>query len=57
MIKIVFIVDEDKSIRGGSLKIRQLEEFNVETMTTGWEALKKVRKNRFNLVIFDIVLS
>ena len=35
MIKIVFIVDEDKSIRKGSLNIRQLEGFNVETMTTG----------------------
>ena len=52
----ILVVDDDESIIGMFQSMLRAEGFYVETVKTGVEALNKVRRNRFDLVLLDVML-
>ena len=54
--KRIFVVDDDVDILRVFRKILEKEGFAVETAETGKEAIKKMRKAKFDLCIVDVKL-
>ena len=50
----ILVVDDDKNALQGYLKVLSQDEFSVEGAATGYEALKKIEKQSFDIVISDI---
>ena len=50
----ILVVDDDKNALQGYLKVLSQDEFSVEGAVTGYEALKKIEKQSFDIVISDI---
>jgi DNA-binding response OmpR family regulator len=54
--KRILVVDDDVTILRGFKKILEKEGFTVEGAETGKDALKKMKKVKFNVCIFDVKL-
>jgi DNA-binding response OmpR family regulator len=54
--KCVLVVDDDVSILRGFKRILQEKGYDVETAETGHEALKKIRKKKFDVCLVDVRL-
>ena len=54
--KRILVVDDDVDILRVFRKILEKEGFTVETAETGKDALKKIKKAKFNLCIVDVKL-
>ena len=54
--KRIFVVDDDVNILRVFRKILEKEGFAVETAETGKDALKKIKKAKFNLCLVDVKL-
>jgi len=54
--KRIFVVDDDVNILRVFRKILEKEGFVVETAETGKDALKKIRKAKFNVCLVDVKL-
>ena len=54
--KRILVVDDDASILRGFKRILQEKGYAVETAETGHEALKKIRKQKFDVCLVDIRL-
>jgi len=54
--KRIFVVDDDVDILRIFRKILEKEGFAVETAETGKDAIKKIKKAKFNLCIVDVKL-
>ena len=50
----ILVVDDDKNALQGYLKVLSQDEFSVEGAATGYEALKKIEKQSFDIVISDV---
>jgi len=50
----ILVVDDERSIRNTLKEILEYEKFEVEVAEDGFEALEKLEKNRFDLVLCDI---
>jgi DNA-binding NtrC family response regulator len=50
----ILIVDDDKNALQGYLKVLGQDQFSVQGAATGYEALKKIEKQHFDIVISDI---
>jgi len=50
----ILIVDDDKNELQGYLKVLGKDQFSVQGAATGYEALKKIEKQNFDIVISDI---
>lgn len=50
------MVDDDESLVDTFQSVLQKEGFSVETAKSGREALEKVERTRFHLIILDIIL-
>src|SRR5207247_2780357 len=54
--KSILIVDDDQGILKSFKDILEPEGYNVDTVTTGVEAVEKCRAHPYNLAIIDIKL-
>jgi len=54
--KRILVVDDDASILRGFKRILQEKGYTVETAETGHEALRKIRKQKFDVCLVDIRL-
>ena len=54
--KRILVVDDDVDILRVFRKILEKEGFTVETSDTGKDAIKKIKKAKFNLCIVDVKL-
>ncbi len=54
--KRILVVDDDVNILRVFRKILEKEGFTVETAETGKDAIKKIKKAKFNLCIVDVKL-
>ena len=54
--KRILVVDDDVDILRVFRKILEKEGFTVETAETGKDAIKKIKKAKFNLCIVDVKL-
>ena len=52
----VLVVEDEKNIQEAIRVNLELDDYEVETASTGVQALKKFREQRFNLVILDVML-
>ncbi len=52
----ILLVEDEKTLLDAIKLNLELEGFEVVTATTGTQALKKFREQRFNLVVLDIML-
>lgn len=50
----ILVVDDERSIRNTLKEILEYEKFEVDVAEDGFEALEKLEKNRFDLVLCDI---
>jgi DNA-binding NtrC family response regulator len=50
----ILVVDDDKNALQGYLKVLSQDQFSVQGAATGYEALKKIEKQHFDIVISDI---
>lgn len=50
----IMIVDDEEGIRKSLSAYLKLEDYNVETAENGREALDKLRKTKYNIVLMDI---
>jgi DNA-binding NtrC family response regulator len=50
----ILVVDDDKNALQGYLKVLSQDQFSVQGAATGYEALKKIEKQSFDIVISDI---
>lgn len=50
----ILVIDDERSIRNTLKEILEYEKFEVEVAEDGFEALEKLEKNRFDLVLCDI---
>ncbi|VAX15878.1 hypothetical protein MNBD_NITROSPINAE02-1267 [hydrothermal vent metagenome] len=48
------IVDDEEGIRKSLSSYLKLEDYNVDTAENGKEALEKLRKTKYNIVLMDI---
>lgn len=54
--KNILIVDDFDDVRLGLLQVLQDEGYNVSNAPNGIEALKKIKKDRIDLLITDILM-
>jgi DNA-binding response OmpR family regulator len=52
----VLVVDDDENILRGFRGILEKEGYKVETAETGKDALKKIKKAKFNVYLVDVKL-
>ena len=52
----ILVVDDDTNILRVFKRILEKEEFTVETAETGKDALKKIKKAKFNVYLVDVKL-
>ena len=52
----VLVVDDDRMLREGCASFFQAEGYNVSTAATGEEALERVKRRRFDLILLDLCL-
>ena len=50
----ILVIDDEKIIHESCGRVLQEEGFEVETALSGQEALEKLKKKRYNLVLSDI---
>ncbi len=50
----IMIVDDEEGIRKSLSSYLKLEEYNVDTAENGKEALEKLRRTKYNIVLMDI---
>lgn len=50
----IMIVDDEEGIRKSLSSYLKLEDYNVDTAENGKEALEKLRKTKYNIVLMDI---
>ena len=52
----VLVVDDDRTLREGCACYFQVEGYNVTTAASGDEAMDRVRRRRFDLILLDLFL-
>jgi len=52
----ILIVDDDEDILDLYRMTLEFRGYNVETSKTGFDALEKAKKNKFQIVLLDVVL-
>ena len=50
----ILVVDDEPSIRRTLREILEFEEFEIDEAEDGEEALRKVRENRYDMMLLDI---
>ncbi len=53
----ILVVDDEEDIRSLVNAILEGEDYDIETATSGDEALKLLKKTRFDLIILDVVMQ
>ena len=54
LIKKIMLVDDEADYRKATAELLSLEGYDVEQASNGHEALEKLKKNRFDLILSDI---
>ncbi len=54
MAKNILLIDDDELVTGSLKLLLKKEGYNVDVARSGWEALKKVERADFDLIIFDV---
>jgi DNA-binding response OmpR family regulator len=50
----ILIVDDEKAVRESLEEILKMEDYRVETVASGEEALERINEEEFNLVLLDL---
>src|SRR5690348_13375500 len=53
----VLVVDDDRTLRDGCASFFQAEGYSITTTGSGDEALERVRRRRFDLILLDLYMS
>ncbi|MCK5534411.1 response regulator [bacterium] len=53
----ILVVDDDRNIRNGCAECLKADGYQVETAENGEEALKKIQKSFYNVVLTDLVMD
>ena len=53
----ILIIDDEKAIRNTLREILEYEEYQVEDVDNGIDALELIRKNEYDLVLCDIKMN
>ncbi|NUQ91477.1 MAG: sigma-54-dependent Fis family transcriptional regulator [Gemmatimonadaceae bacterium] len=53
----VLVVDDDRTLREGCVSFLQAEGYNVTMTGSGDEALERVKRRRFDLILLDLYMS
>jgi len=54
LIKKIMLVDDEEAYRKATAELLSLEGYEVEQASDGYEALEKLKKSRFDLILSDI---
>lgn len=54
MAKNILLIDDDELVTGSLKLLLKNEGYNVDVAGSGWEAVKKVERADFDLIIFDV---
>src|SRR5271157_4001993 len=54
--KRILVIDDDTNILRGSKSVLEKAGYSVETAETGKDALKKIKKAKFNVYLVDVKL-
>jgi len=52
----VLVVDDDPDVRGLLETYLELEGFDVQTATNGWDALQRLRNARPSVILLDLMM-
>ena len=53
----ILIIDDERAIRNTLREILEYEEYQVEDVDNGTDALELIRKNEYDLVLCDIKMN
>ncbi len=54
MAKNILLIDDDELVTGSLKLLLKREGYGVDIARSGWEAVKKVERADFDLIIFDV---
>lgn len=54
MAKNILLIDDDELVTGSLRLLLKNEGYSVDVARSGWEAIKKVERADFDLIIFDV---
>jgi len=54
--KRILVVDDDRFVRGGLMEILTTKGYEVDTAEDGFEALKQVEEEDFDLILLDLIM-
>ena len=52
----ILIVDDDDELRGNIKEILQDSGFNTDDVSSGYEALRLLKFNKYNVILLDLMM-